>query len=209
MKTLITAIIVSLLLPTFGIGQDADLKSPKAKAAVREYEQAMGDVGDDFEQQLRDLEKSYQMSARLVRARLISNLTEAMEEEARKVNLEEANKIKALMDTKEKGEPFALRSKFNPLPQSEILGKWINSHLGIEPTGLVMNSDRTWTNHFLDQNGKITKLKNSGKWTYNEETGKLRLWMKGWEGRYLLSNDGQLFRGISHGGGPLWLIKLP
>ena len=109
MKTLITAIIASLLLPTLCIGQDADLKSPKAKAAVREYERTMGDVGDDFEQQLRDLEKSYQMSARLVRARLISNLTEAMEEEARKVNLEEANKIKGLIDEMKKTEPQTLK----------------------------------------------------------------------------------------------------
>ena len=98
MKTLITAIVTPLLLPTLCIGQDADLKSSKAKAAVREYERTMEDVDKDYQKQLEDLEKSYQMKAELVRARLLSNLTAALEEEARKVNLEEANKIKGLID---------------------------------------------------------------------------------------------------------------
>ena len=108
MKTILTAIIASLLLPTFGICQDADLKSAKAKAAVREYERKLENFDKEFAKQLKDLEKSYQMKAELVRARLLSNLNEAMEEEARKVNLEEANKIKGVIDETKKAEPLTL-----------------------------------------------------------------------------------------------------
>ena len=102
MKTLLTAIIASLLAPTLGIGQDADLKSAKAKAAVRDYERKLENVDKEIKKQLKDLEKSYQMKAELVRARLLSNLNEAMEDEARAVNLEEANKIKGVIDDKKK-----------------------------------------------------------------------------------------------------------
>ena len=108
MKTLITAIIASLLLPTLGIGQDAELKSAKAKAAVREYERKLEEVDKEIAKQLKDLEKSYQMKAELVRARLLSNLNEAMEDEARRVNLEEANKIKGVIDEAKKTEPLRL-----------------------------------------------------------------------------------------------------
>lgn len=104
MKTTLALLIASLLLPTLGICQDADLESSKAKAAVREYERKLEDVDKDYQKQLKDLEKSYQMKAELVRARLITNLNAALEEEARKINLEEANKIKAVMDEAKKYE---------------------------------------------------------------------------------------------------------
>ena len=100
------AILIMALLPTFGIGQDAELKSSKAKAAVREYERKLEEVDKEFAKQLKDLEKSYQMKTELVRARLVSNLNKAMEEEARRVHLEEANKIKGVIDeTKETAAP--------------------------------------------------------------------------------------------------------
>ena len=98
------AILIMALLPCSLQGQEAELKSTKAKAAVREYERKVEDVDKEFEKQLKDLEKSYQMKAELIRARLITNLNAAMEEEARKINLEEANKIKAVVDDAKKHE---------------------------------------------------------------------------------------------------------
>ena len=96
------AILIMALLPCLLQGQETELKSTKAKAAVREYERKVEDVDKEFEKQLKDLEKSYQMKSELIRARLITNLNAAMEEEARKINLEEANKIKGVIDeTKE------------------------------------------------------------------------------------------------------------
>jgi hypothetical protein len=44
------------------------------------------------------------MKSEILRARLLSNLNAAMEEEARKINLEEANKIKAVMGDAKKYE---------------------------------------------------------------------------------------------------------
>ncbi len=94
------AISIMALLPCSLQGQETELKSTKAKAAVREYERKLEDVDKDFAKQLKDLEKSYQMRAELIRARLITNLNEAMAEEARKINVEEANKIKGVIDDK-------------------------------------------------------------------------------------------------------------
>ena len=98
------AISIVALLPSALCGQETELKSSKAKAAVREYERKLEEVDKEIAKQLKDLEKSYQMKAELVRARLLSNLNEAMEDEARRVNLEEANKIKALVESIEKAE---------------------------------------------------------------------------------------------------------
>ena len=78
MKTTLALLIASLLLPTLGNCQDADLESSKAKAAVREYERKLEDVDKEYQKQLKDLEKSYQMKAELVRARLITNLNAAL-----------------------------------------------------------------------------------------------------------------------------------
>ncbi|MCH2183235.1 MAG: hypothetical protein MK108_14645 [Mariniblastus sp.] len=111
MKYLRTTLFALLSFPTFGLCQDTDLKSPKAKAALREYERKLEEVDKEIAKQLKDLEKSYQMKAELVRARLLSNLNEAMEEEARKVNLEEANKINAEIE----------RRKAMPLPKLNAL----------------------------------------------------------------------------------------
>ena len=97
-------LLVWSVCPCLVYGQEAELKSTKAKAAVREYERKVEDVDKEFEKQLKDLEKSYQMKAELIRARLITNLNGAMEEEARKINLEEANKIKAVVDDAKKYE---------------------------------------------------------------------------------------------------------
>ena len=94
------AISIIALVPCSLRGQETELKSSKAKAAVREYERKVEEVDKEIAKQLKDLEKSYQMKTELVRARLLSNLNEAMEEEARRVNLEEANKIKAVIDDK-------------------------------------------------------------------------------------------------------------
>jgi hypothetical protein len=83
--------------PCLVYGQEAELKSTKAKAAVRDYERKIEDVDEDFEKQLKNLEKSYQMKSQILRARLLSNLNAAMEEEAKRVRLEEANEIKELI----------------------------------------------------------------------------------------------------------------
>jgi hypothetical protein len=91
----IIALLAIFLTSNFGLCQEAELKSTKAKAAVRDYERKIEDVDEDFEKQLKDLEKSYQMKSEILRARLLSNLNAAMEEEARKINLEEANKIES------------------------------------------------------------------------------------------------------------------
>jgi hypothetical protein len=88
-------LLVAILLPGLAFCQEPELKSTKAKAAVRDYERKTEDVDKDFEKQLKDLEKSYQMKSEILRARLLSNLNAAMEEEARKINLKEANKINA------------------------------------------------------------------------------------------------------------------
>ena len=96
------AILIMALFPCSVRGQETELKSSKAKAAVREYERKLENFDKEFAKQLKDLEKSYQMKAELVRARLLSNLNEAMEEEAKKVNVEEASKIRGMINvTKE------------------------------------------------------------------------------------------------------------
>jgi hypothetical protein len=91
------AILIMALLPCSLHGQETELKSTKAKAAVREYERKVEDVDKEFEKQLKDLEKSYQMKSEILRARLLSNLNAAMEEEAKRVRLEEATEIKELI----------------------------------------------------------------------------------------------------------------
>ena len=135
MKILVISLLTLLSFPTFGMGQDAELKSSKAKAAVREYERRLADVDKEFETQLAELEKSYQMKAELVRARLLSNLNEAMKEEARKVNLEEANKIDAelkrykamplpnLVQTDGSGGEMS-KADFLELIKGEWIGEW-------------------------------------------------------------------------------------
>ncbi|MCH2183234.1 MAG: hypothetical protein MK108_14640 [Mariniblastus sp.] len=104
----VITLVTFLLLTNLGLSQETELKSSKAKAAVREYERKLEEVDKEIAKQLKDLEKSYQMKAELVRARYLSQLTEAMEEEARKVNLEEANKIKRVIDEAKKAEPQTL-----------------------------------------------------------------------------------------------------
>jgi hypothetical protein len=98
------AILIMALLPCSLHGQETELKSTKAKAAVREYERKVEDVDKEFEKQLKDLEKSYQMKSEILRARLLSNLNAAMEEEAKRVRLEEATEIKELIKQRKETE---------------------------------------------------------------------------------------------------------
>jgi hypothetical protein len=93
----IIALLAIFLTSNLGLCQEAELKSTKAKAAVRDYERKIEDVDEDFEKQLKNLEKSYQMKSEILRARLLSNLNAAMEEEAKRVRLEEATEIKELI----------------------------------------------------------------------------------------------------------------
>jgi hypothetical protein len=98
------AILIMALLPCSLHGQETELKSTKAKAAVRDYERKIEDVDEDFEKQLKNLEKSYQMKSQILRARLLSNLNAAMEEEAKRVRLEEATEIKELIKQRKETE---------------------------------------------------------------------------------------------------------
>ena len=107
------AILIMALFRCSVRGQETELKSSKAKAAVREYERKLEDVDKEIAKQLEDLKKSYQMKAELVRARLLSNLNEAMKEEIRKINLQEANKIKALVESIEKAETSVIEKLIN------------------------------------------------------------------------------------------------
>jgi hypothetical protein len=97
-------LLVAILLPGLAFCQEPELKSTKAKAAVRDYESKIEDVDEDFEKQLKDLEKSYQMKSEILRARLLSNLNAAMEEEAKRVRLEEATEIKELIKQRKETE---------------------------------------------------------------------------------------------------------
>jgi hypothetical protein len=103
MKYIITLLAI-FLTTNLGLCQEAELKSTKAKAAVRDYESKIEDVDEDFEKQLKDLEKSYQMKSEILRARLLSNLNAAMEEEAKRVRLEEATEIKELIKQRKETE---------------------------------------------------------------------------------------------------------
>jgi hypothetical protein len=100
----IIALLAILVLSNLGLCQEAELKSTKAKAAVRDYERKIEDVDEDFEKQLKNLEKSYQMKSEILRARLLSNLNAAMEEEAKRVRLEEATEIKELIKQRKEAE---------------------------------------------------------------------------------------------------------
>ena len=103
MKYIITLLAI-FLTSNLGLCQEAELKSTKAKAAVRDYERKIEDVDEDFEKQLKNLEKSYQMKSEILRARLLSNLNAAMEEEAKRVRLEEATEIKELIKQRKETE---------------------------------------------------------------------------------------------------------
>jgi hypothetical protein len=100
----IIALLAIFLTTNLGLCQEAELKSTKAKAAVRDYERKIEDVDEDFEKQLKNLEKSYQMKSEILRARLLSNLNAAMEEEAKRVRLEEATEIKELIKQRKETE---------------------------------------------------------------------------------------------------------
>jgi hypothetical protein len=103
MKYIITLLAI-FVLSNLGLCQEPELKSTKAKAAVRDYERKIEDVDEDFEKQLKNLEKSYQMKSEILRARLLSNLNAAMEEEAKRVRLEEATEIKELIKQRKETE---------------------------------------------------------------------------------------------------------
>jgi hypothetical protein len=103
MKYIITLLAI-FVLSNLGLCQEPELKSTKAKAAVRDYERKIEDVDEDFEKQLKDLEKSYQMKSEILRARLLSNLNAAMVEEAKRVRLEEATEIKELIKQRKEAE---------------------------------------------------------------------------------------------------------
>jgi hypothetical protein len=111
------AILIMALLPCSLHGQETELKSTKAKAAVRDYERKIEDVDEDFEKQLKNLEKSYQMKSEILRARLLSNLNAAMEEEAKRVRLEEATEIKELIKQRKETELPTLDTAVIGLPQ--------------------------------------------------------------------------------------------
>ena len=76
----------------------ADIESPKVTALMTEFDQTIQTQRSASIQQIREIEKGFQMREELIRARLISSLTEVMEQETKKVNLEEANRIKRYIE---------------------------------------------------------------------------------------------------------------
>jgi hypothetical protein len=130
MKYIITLLAI-FLTSNLGLCQEPELKSTKAKAAVRDYERKIEDVDEDFEKQLKNLEKSYQMKSEILRARLLSNLNAAMEEEAKRVRLEEATEIKELIKQRKETE----------LPTLDQL-KWKVAKARIPKTAVKFNGHR-------------------------------------------------------------------
>jgi len=88
-------LLVWSVCPCLVYGQDTELKSVKGKAAIREYDKTTEELAKEYQKKLEDLDREFRMKSELVRSRLLSNLKEALTEEARKVNLPEANKIDA------------------------------------------------------------------------------------------------------------------
>ena len=119
----IIALLAIFVLSNLGLCQEPELKSTKAKAAVRDYERKIEDVDEDFEKQLKNLEKSYQMKSEILRARLLSNLNAAMEEEAKRVRLEEATEIKELIKQRKETELPALEELVARTKQKTKKGK--------------------------------------------------------------------------------------
>ena len=76
----------------------ADIESPKVTALMTEFDQTIQAQRSASIQQIQEIEKGFQMREELIRARLISSLTEVMEQETKKVNLEEANRIKRYIE---------------------------------------------------------------------------------------------------------------
>jgi hypothetical protein len=144
------AILIMALLPCLLQGQEAELKSTKAKAAVRDYERKIEDVDEDFEKQLKDLEKSYQMKSEILRARLLSNLNAAMEEEAKRVRLEEATEIKELIKQRKETELPTLNELVARTKQKTKKGKAAKAKIpktAIEFNGhhyVICTEQKTW-----------------------------------------------------------------
>ena len=63
----IIALLAIFLTSNLWLCQETELKSTKAKAAVRDYESKIEDVDEDFEKQLKDLEKQNRFNDKLVR----------------------------------------------------------------------------------------------------------------------------------------------
>lgn len=82
----------------------ADIDDPALQAAITNHQNAVHEIRTEFIKQTDDLENRYQMREELIRARLISSLAEAMEEETKRVNLEEANRIKQAITQLEKSK---------------------------------------------------------------------------------------------------------
>ena len=128
-------LLVWSVCPCLVYGQDTELKSVKGKAAIREYDKTTEELAKEYQKKLEDLDKEFRMKSELVKARLFTNLNEALTEEARKVNLEEANKINAeierykamplpnLVQTDGAGGEMS-KADFLELIKGEWIGEW-------------------------------------------------------------------------------------
>ena len=128
-------LLVWSVCPCLVYGQDTELKSVKGKAAIREYDKTTEELEKEYQKKLADLDKEFRMKSELVKARLFTNLNEALTEEARKVNLPEANKINAeierykamplpnLVQTDGAGGEMS-KADFLELIKGEWIGEW-------------------------------------------------------------------------------------
>ena len=186
MKTLIAVLAAMFVLSSLGLGQDTELKSVKGKAAIREYERKTEELAKEYQKKLEDLDKEFRMKSELVNARLITNLNEALTEEARKVNLEEANKINAeierykamplpkLVETDGAGGEMS-KADFLELIEGEWVGRWGGPQYRDGNDGKLRFF--TWR----ITGGKIVRLDGEGKAIEN------------WEKATITYKNGQLF----------------
>ncbi len=135
-------LLVWSVCPCLVYGQDTELKSVKGKGAIREYEKTTEELAKEYQNKLADLDKEFRMKSELVKARLFTNLNEALTEEARKTNLEEANKIDAeikrykamplpnLVQTVGAGGKMS-KARFLESIEGEWAGRWGTSGNGI------------------------------------------------------------------------------
>ena len=178
-------LLVWSVCPCLVYGQDTELKSVKGKAAIREYDKTTEELAKEYQKKLEDLDKEFRMKSELVKARLFTNLNEALTEEARKVNLEEANKINAeierykamplpnLVETDGAGGEMS-KADFLELIEGEWVGRW----------GGAKNKG---TKTFRIVGGKIAELDGEGKALEN------------WEKATITYKNGQLFVSGVHG----------
>ncbi len=100
--------------PCLVYGQDAKLTSEIAHSGVKEYENTTKELEREYQKKLKELNDSFRTKSDSAKTLLIANLNKALNEEAAKVNLDEANKIDAVIK----------RHKAMPLPNlAQIKGE--------------------------------------------------------------------------------------